>query len=573
MAFASCNNFNGSVSLDRTTEPYSVVCSGYNFVNKGLNAQEITPATVACVENIWDELGASWNEEPLIWNAPGCAIRDFMEERTPFIRGEICEKHPLADIRFERVECLNRFGGALLREVGNPSNIREDYDETCIGYKTSGTNGAQLTSRWETVSEGFFRGPHVVNKVSIPGGLCVGTEPDYQYTKPAKASDCSGFFPCYELLTVSCIFDGQPSTPPDPACDVGNVLPPSLFQDTLFCSTNPLLLGQRRNIFCSTDVNGLRLRVENVEYCNAIIDNLRFEADKVSFCNAEIDNLRINIGKAEFCSTDDSFLRPVIVIQEARFCEFNRDLLLPVIQSVSFCSTEKPIATVQFCSLDSRGIRNLTFAEFCEADVDNIRFQVDKVEYCEHDQISTVLFSNHRRPTIDGVDDLGFCSYERSTIDGSQTVEFCSINEAGLRTETAEKAEYCSQYVIPNLLFSSQERKTLDGVPEVSFCNYNRLEIDGAVNVAFCNYDRSEIDGAVKVSFCNYDRLQIDGAGVAAFCSQERKVLDNIADVEYCSIDRLQLLGIEKTTFCNTKRSKLDPATEVGFCSINSEDI
>ena len=557
MAFASCTNFNGRVCLSKDSSPYSTVCSGNSFINRGLEAYQVSPEAFQCIDEIWNEFDELWNNSEYIWNASPCIIRDFMEERTPgLFDSNMCMVHPLADIEWQVRECTNRFGGAILEEVGNTSNIRETYDESCVGYKTS-NSGNPLDHKWSTFSLGFFRGSAQIGKPTLQGGPCVGTEPDYEYTIYSDPINCSGIGPCFELLRQTCVFDGSVAFPDDPACDTGIVFPDSLFQENFYCNFNPAAANQRRNSFCSTNDNNIRLQVPSVKFCERE-KNFPYLLENVAFCATNPDDLRLIIQNAHFCSYDSSFIRPTIIVQNVAFCSQDRDTLLPVVPSVNFCSQGPIINNVGFCNYPRTLIDNVGEAEFCNFDDNGIRLQINNVQFCSQFVAPSVRFCNTDRGTIDGVNEAEFCSQKRNgNIDGTTSVRYCEFDATAIQSSTrycsqdrttldgATSVKFCSMprlATFASVDYCSQDRENIDGAGIANYCSQDRKGLDNVVDVTFCNYEVSNIRlNVVSVNYCSHERKNIDGAGEATFCSQERKGLDNVDEAQFCSQDKLSI--------------------------------
>lgn len=493
-----CTTFNGEICLNQSTLPYSVICSGVKFGSRNAMAQRISPESFRCITNIWNEYNSTWNEtdpDDLIWNTVSCSVRDFMEERTPFVGDEMCSIHPIAMVNYERDRCENRFGWARYQEIGNPTNKRFRYDETCVGYKTTNTGETPLDHQWVQVSLGFFKGNATYDNEAVPNGPCLSHENPIRQAIRADPSQCGGFFPCHELLEYQCQFDSSTPSPVDPNCPTGEPLPPSLLQEVKYCATNPdASANHKHHLFCSTDRNTLvGAPIPTARFCSAN-NPAPFEIDDAKYCSTAIDNLRIVIQKVSFCNHDSQYIRPEVNVENVKFCSYDRTIIETFVPSVSFCSIDKPIGKANFCAFDDTTIRNVGKVGFCEYDDANIRASIDEVGFCENFHVPVLKFCAQDRLTIDGAGLAAFCEYDRTQIDGAQEVGFCDSNELIIKH---------------NALFCSTDRSTIDGATNVTFCSLRRSSIDNIPDLDFCSMDRSVIDGADKVAFCEQNKNTI----------------------------------------------------------------
>lgn len=349
------NDNHPKIQLSPFTFPYSSNCSSTTFTNGYLHPQEISPS-------LFSSFAVSI---PL----------DFIEERTPATTDfNFCSIPGFQNDTFELMVCLNRFGGAIVVDSTDPTNIRQVYKEECVGYDNFYNDSPIF--EWTDSSVLFFPGlPQ--DAVSIETGPCYSSQAEQEYTIAADPIECGGVYPCSELRKYVCMPSVSTVYPEDPSCVVPEEVPFSLFRVNRYCSIDAdRSLTRLKYGFCATDASAIRLKPLEVNFCENDVDYLRYLIDEIYYCGINYGDLRPEVERVLFCSLDTIFLREESIIEKVTFCSLDPVVLNGSIEKIEFCEMGPIISKVKFCNTRRELLDGATEVKYCDSPI------VVSVHYC-----------------------------------------------------------------------------------------------------------------------------------------------------------------------------------------------
>ena len=527
-----CTINDSQICLPRGSQP-GLLCTGIKFIGRNAAPMRQQNGIPKCFELLWNTAGEpTWYYTDELWNEEICVqgLSLFDRDRglclldhiifnpadpdDPYLY-DACEDHPIQRTEdISLVECHNRFGGAKkFKQNTSPALTYDsfyfyDYDESCVGYKTSNTGGTPLDMEWIDNPTTTFAIGSPQSILELPEGPCTGNELPVMYTIAADPSNCNNITSCIEIITRECVADTSPDYGADPyTCE--DPPPPTLFQDVLFCEFEPSIANHRRNTFCETDPTLLRIDPSSVYFCENDISFLRLIPESVNFCNLDENIIRGIITQVGFCNFDATpILPPPPATPNVGFCELNEDFIRLNPVNVRFCEGIV-IPNIRFCELDASTLSNVTDVQFCELSPTELPATVQ------------------------------FCETPRKLIDGVPDVQFCEVAPISIESNGLPIVDFCEQLIPTGVFFCDIAPGTVPGIVSgnVGFCTYRSALIRNITLVPFCNYPRKLIDNIPDIQFCNIARKLLDNVDEVAFCEHDRRTIDNVDDVAFCEVD------------------------------------